>query len=94
MVAPQAVAAFEGVYDADADTGPVSRVQVMLGVILVGFLLVAQPPSRHRSHPEPLVRFAAVANDCMAGLIKQHPQDGPGVEDGEEALNDVAISAL
>lgn len=34
-------------YDADADTGSVSRVHAMLGAILVVFLLVAQvTPSR------------------------------------------------
>jgi len=43
IVAPETVKAFEGVYD----TGPVSRVQAMLGAILVVFLLVAHvTPSR------------------------------------------------
>lgn len=48
-------------------------------------------PAGRSGHPEPLVRFAAVANDCMAGLIGQHPEAGLVLGDGEEALNAVAL---
>lgn len=51
MVTLETVKVFKCVYD----MGPVSRVQAMLGAILVVFLLVTQvTPSRHHSHAKPL----------------------------------------
>jgi hypothetical protein len=67
----------------------------MLGAILVVFLLVAQAtPIKRRTHPEPLIRFAAVANDSAAVLVEQQLQLRLSFEEVSEAVNDLALSAL
>ena len=76
-------------------TEELDRFQAMLGAVLVVFLLVAQAtPARCRTHPEPLVRFAAVANDSSAALVEQQPQLDLGFEVVEEAVDDVASATL
>lgn len=95
MVNPAAEGIFQEVYGSEADSGPLGRYQVMLGAVLVVFLLVAQfTPARRKSHPEPLVRFAAVADDSAAALVEQQPQLALDFDDVGEAINDVALSTL
>lgn len=95
MVDPAAEGPFRETYGKGADTGALSRLQAMLGAVLVVFLLIAQvTPRRRRSHPEPLVRFAAIANDAGGALLEQQPQLGLDFEEVGEAINDVALSTL
>lgn len=95
MMNPGIEAVFKGVYGPDAETGALSRFQTMLGATLVVFLLIAQgTPRDRRTHPEPLVRFAAIANDSAAALTEQQPQLKLSFEEVGEAVNDVALSTL
>ncbi|TXH29706.1 MAG: hypothetical protein E6Q99_00360 [Elusimicrobia bacterium] len=95
MVANDAEPVFRDAYGGDNDSGVLARFQAMLGAILVVFLLVAQAtPIKQRTHPEPLIRFAAVANDSAAALVEQQPQLQLSFEQVGEAVNDVALSAL
>jgi hypothetical protein len=95
MVASDVEAVFREAYGGDNDCGVVARFQAMLGAVLVVFLLVAQvTPVKRRTHPDPLVRFAAVANDSAAALVEQQPQLQLRFQDMGEAVNDVAASTL
>lgn len=95
MVSPESEVVFAEAYGDGADTSVLGRFQGMLGAILLVFLLFAQvTPLRRRTHPEPLVRFAAVANDSAAALVEQQPQLGLDFDAVGEAINDVALSTL
>lgn len=95
MVDPRAEKAFGDAYGDGADAGVLARFQAMLGAMFLVYLLVAQvTPSTRRTHPEPLVRFAAVANDSAAALVEQQPQLGLDFDSVGEAVNDVALSTL
>lgn len=52
------------------------------------------PPINRRTHPEPLIQFAAVANDSAAALVEQHPELRLSFEEVGEAVNDLALSTL
>jgi hypothetical protein len=95
MASPQAEAGFRGAYGTDNDCDVVARFQAMLSAVLVVFLLIAQATSSsRRTHPDPLVRFAAIANDSAAALMEQQPQLQTTPEEMGEAVNDVASSVL
>jgi hypothetical protein len=95
LVASDAEPVFREAYGGDNDCGVLARFQAMLGAILVVFLLVAQAtPIKRRTHPEPLIRFAAVANDSAAVLVEQQLQLRLSFEEVSEAVNDLALSAL
>lgn len=95
MMGAGAEAAFRDAYGDGAETGLLDRFQAMLGAMLVVFLLVAQAtPRERRSHPEPLVRFAAIANDSAAALVEQQPQLGLDVDAAGAAVNEAAVSML
>lgn len=67
MMDPAAEDVFKEVYGPHAETDALSRFRAMLGATLVVFLLISQVTSRdRRTHPKPLVRFAAIANDSAA----------------------------
>lgn len=95
MMDPGIESVFKEVYGPDAETDALSRFQAMLGAILVVFLLISQvTPRDRRTHPEPLIRFAAIANDSAAALTEQQPQLRLSFEKVGEAVNDVALSTL
>lgn len=95
MVSPGAEEAFAAIYGPDNDYTPLGRVQAMLGASLAVFLLISQAtPTSRRTHPAPLVRFVAIANDCVAAMVEQHPQFGLTHEEMQEAVNDVAAMTL
>lgn len=95
MVSPGAEEAFAAIYGPDNDYTPLGRVQAMLGAALVVFLLISQAtPTSRRTHPDPLVRFVAIANDAAAAMVEQHPQFGLTHEEMQEAVNDVAAMTL
>ena len=95
VVAGDAEPVFREAYGGDNECGVLARFQAMLVGRLVVFLLVAQAtPTKRRTHPEPLIRFAAVANDSAAALVEQQPQLRLTFEEVGEAVNDVALSTL
>ena len=95
MMDPGVEGVFKEVYGPIAETDALSRFQAMLGATLVVFLLISQvTPRDRRTHPEPLVRFAAIANDSAAALAEQQPQLKLSFQDAGEAVNDVALSTL
>lgn len=95
MVSPGTEEAFMAAFGPESDYSPVARVQAMLGAALVVFLLVSQSaPASKRTHPDPLVRFIAIANDSAAALVEQQPNLGLSIEEMQEAVNDVAAAIL
>lgn len=67
----------------------------MLGAALAVFLLISQAtPMSRQTYPDPLVRFVAIANDCAAAMVEQHPQFDLTHEEMQEAVNDVAAMTL
>lgn len=95
MVSPGAEETFAVVYGSDNDYTPLGRVQAMLGAALVVFLLISQAtPTSRQTHPDPLVRFVAIANDAAAAMVEQHPQFALTHEEMQEAVNDVAVMTV
>lgn len=94
MMDARAESAFKDALGADNDCGPLARYQCMLGAVFVTFLLFAQAPSTATTHPDPLVRFAAIANDSVAAIAEQQPQLQLDFEAITEAVDDVARSTL
>lgn len=95
MVSPGAEDTFVAVYGQDNDYTPLGRVQAMLGAALVVFLLISQAtPTSRQTHPDPLVRFVAIADDAAAAMVEQHPRFSLTHEEMQEAVNDVAVMTV
>lgn len=87
MMDARAHTAFKDALGEEADCGPLARYQGMLSAAFVVFLLFAQVPSTGKTHPDPLVRFAAVANDSAAALAEQQPQLQLSIEEAAEGVD-------
>lgn len=94
MMDARAESAFGYAFGDENDCGPLARYQGMLAAVFVTFLLFAQAPSTATTHPDPLVRFAAIANDSAAAIAEQQPQLQLSFETMAEAVDDVARSTL